>query len=162
MFYRSRGTTLIHCLLTQDSLNKYIGIIVPSPRYCGIDNEYQISSEPTNIRKRYVQHETQRPLFRFEFLLLFSYRSSLCKITKSYFFSSSSFVCKNSINLKLIIEHDFKKRKKKIHPIQIFFYLILWVVLNHSAHNIADSLFLKYQKQRRVWDGKRQNKKTFL
>lgn len=37
-----------------------------------MDNEYQITSEPTNINK-YVQHETQRPLFRFTFLLLRSF-----------------------------------------------------------------------------------------
>jgi len=63
--------------------------------YFGIDNEYQISAEPTNVWNIHtLSARDSEAIFRFAFFTPFHHTEALCeKITKSYFSSSTSFHC---------------------------------------------------------------------
>jgi hypothetical protein len=91
-----------------------------SPRYCGIDNEYQISSEPTNIKCDMFSTKLRGHCSDSNFCF-FSATEALCvKLLNPTFSLHRLSFLKFQLILKLIIEHSFRERKKN-------FLIIFWV-----------------------------------
>ncbi len=101
----SRGTTFIYCLLALNSLYKYkapIWLI-----YCGFDNEYQLSSCPTNIIDMFSTR--LRDHFSNHYFCFFSATEALCgKIDDCTFSRHCLF---NYLELKLSYMMFFDKSR---------------------------------------------------